>query len=259
MAHKHILLKLNDGISDTTLEVVNEVKTLQKCLIKLKFLGANESDGKFGPKTEAAVKSFQGKHSLTPDGIVGRNTWATLAGVSPSEVEIIPRPSPSNGSGGSSLPDWHGGNKNQLAQAVAKEAHRQGVTNRNQICYIMGTIQHETGDYTPRKEIGGQNKSYAPYYGRGYVQLTHKTNYEKYSKLLNQDFVSDPDQVMEPAVSLFIIVHGMKNGAFTGKKLGDYISGSHVDFVHARQIVNVLDQADRIAGYAKEWQNTRLF
>jgi peptidoglycan hydrolase-like protein with peptidoglycan-binding domain len=35
-------------------------------------------DAIFGAKTEAAVKSFQTKYKLTPDGIVGTDTWLAL-------------------------------------------------------------------------------------------------------------------------------------------------------------------------------------
>ena len=37
------------------------------------------ADGSFGPMTEAAVRAFQRKHQLVPDGIFGPRCWAALA------------------------------------------------------------------------------------------------------------------------------------------------------------------------------------
>lgn len=53
-----------------------EVKTLQTELNKRGY--KLDVDGKFGPKTQAAVKDYQKKNNLAVDGIVGRNTWGSL-------------------------------------------------------------------------------------------------------------------------------------------------------------------------------------
>ena len=55
------------------------VTLLQTKLIQRGYdLAPYGADGKFGPKTEAAVKAFQRDNGLTADGICGRNTWAAL-------------------------------------------------------------------------------------------------------------------------------------------------------------------------------------
>ena len=55
------------------------VTLLQTLLIQRGYsVGATGADGKFGAKTEAAVKAFQKDNGLSVDGVVGRNTWAAL-------------------------------------------------------------------------------------------------------------------------------------------------------------------------------------
>lgn len=50
-------------------------------------------DGKYGAKTEAAVRAFQSAHGLKPDGICGPLTWAALiAAVSPEETHETEEP-----------------------------------------------------------------------------------------------------------------------------------------------------------------------
>jgi peptidoglycan hydrolase-like protein with peptidoglycan-binding domain len=69
------------------------VKTLQQALANAGF-SPGSVDGQFGPKTAAAVKSFQSAKGLVADGIVGPKTWAKLT-AAPS----APAPSAPGGSG----------------------------------------------------------------------------------------------------------------------------------------------------------------
>ena len=59
------------------------VKELQEYLNiaadKYPSIGKLKVDGIFGPKTKAAVIEFQKLNDLTPDGIVGTNTWEALS------------------------------------------------------------------------------------------------------------------------------------------------------------------------------------
>lgn len=58
----------------------NTVKALQRMLYALGYnIGSlNPIDGDFGPKTDAAVRSYQGANNLEVDGIVGEQTWTKL-------------------------------------------------------------------------------------------------------------------------------------------------------------------------------------
>jgi len=130
--------------------------------------------------------------------------------------------------------------------------------------YILATIRHETADtYLPIAEYGkGKGRIYGKpdpvtgkrYYGRGYVQLTWKFNYEKMGKLLKLDLVNNPELAVEPETAWKITELGMTKGLFTGKKLSDYINAEKCDFYNARKIINGLDRAGLIAGYAAAFQ-----
>lgn len=57
----------------------SRVRMLQGLLIAWDY--SISVDGVFGPKTEAAVRSFQGKYAKPVDGIVGPITWNKLLGL----------------------------------------------------------------------------------------------------------------------------------------------------------------------------------
>lgn len=134
------------------------------------------------------------------------------------------------------------------------------------IAYALATIKHETaGTFRPIKEYrnspgskGRKNQDrywLTGYYGRGFVQLTWKDNYKKAAKATGFDLVNKPDLAMDPHVAFQIMTWGMHTGAFTGKKLSDFIKGRSTDYRNARTIINRLDKAALIAGYAKLFED----
>lgn len=144
---------------------------------------------------------------------------------------------------------------------IIAECQKQGLTIPEQIAYVLATVQHETaGTYKPVKEAYWKDEAwreanltrYYPFYGRGYVQLTWESNYQKYADILGIDLVGDPDLALEPKTAAFILVHGFKTGAFTGKKITDYIDEEGYDFVEARRCINGLDKCDEIAALAEK-------
>lgn len=149
----------------------------------------------------------------------------------------------------------------QLLAAIEDDRH---ITDLRHIAYILATIRHESANtFEPIKEIGkGRGHEYGKvdpetgkiYYGRGYVQLTWRRNYELLGKRLDIDLVNNPDLALEPDTAWVITSEGMRHGLFTGKDLNDYINEKKCDYVQARRIINGLDRAELIAGYAKRFE-----
>jgi len=150
--------------------------------------------------------------------------------------------------------------RQETIDAIIKECYKQNVKKPEQIQYILATVQHETNNtFKPVKEAywlsekwRKKNLRYYPYYGRGFVQITWKENYQKFGKLLNLDLVNHPDLALDIDNSIFILVYGMKHGIFTGKKLDDYINDEKgSNFIRARKIINGTDKAEHISTLAQ--------
>ena len=168
---------------------------------------------------------------------------------------------------------------------MVNEFDRDKSISYPQAAYMLATAWHETATrMLPIEEYGkGKNRTYGTwyrnsnnelyafmdsskrtaylhskypylYYGRGYVQLTWYFNYENASKKIGVDFLNNPDLVMNKNHAVKIMVQGMNDGWFTGKKLSDYINQSQKDYVGARRIINGTDKDKLISGYAETFE-----
>jgi putative chitinase len=145
--------------------------------------------------------------------------------------------------------------------------------------YMLATVKHECADtfqpitergaksYFDKYEVGTKiGKSLGNtvkgdgylYRGRGYVQITGRANYQKMTEKLSltsdEDLILHPDSALHPDIAYRIMSYGMRKGSFTGKKLTDYINAAKCDYNNARRLINGVDQADKIEGYAVNFE-----
>lgn len=147
--------------------------------------------------------------------------------------------------------------------AILDEWQRRGLTDMRWLAYMLATAFHETAaTMRPIAEYGkGRGRTYGhpdpltgkTYYGRGFIQLTWKGNYETMGRLLGIDLVDRPDLALAPGHATAILFEGMIGGHFTGHRLADHLNDTRTDFVGARRIVNGRDRAERIARYAHDF------
>lgn len=148
---------------------------------------------------------------------------------------------------------------------ILQEARRQGVTDKNQLAYILATAAHESHAggrmieqasgrrYEGRSDLGNTQPGDGPRFkGRGYVQLTGRVNYQRWSDRTGRNLVRNPELVTRPEIAARVLVQGMRDGEFTGASLGSYVDGRRTDFRNARRVINGLDRADDIADMARD-------
>ena len=197
----------------------NDVITLQKFL-KL------TSDGDFGPGTDKAVKDWQTKNGLTPDGIVGDSTWNKMFNTEISSSNL-------------KLDKIKGVIPDSVISQIPVTAAKFNITNNLRLAHFLSQCATESGNFKittenlnySAKGLGDTFKKYFPtvelanayakkpekianrvygnrmgngdeasgdgykFRGRGFIQLTGKSNYQKFTGFIGEDCTNSPDLV----------------------------------------------------------------
>ncbi len=192
------------------------------------------ADGSFGPNTEKKVKEWQTTNGLTADGIVGDGTWAKMFGttqVVKEDVVITPVTGLNIERLKGHIPDvviaqipdtakkFNITSNLRLAHFLSQCGHESGgfkAVSEN-LNYSVDGLKKVFGKYFPgnlaesyakqpekiasrvyanRMDNGDEaSKEGYKFRGRGYIQLTGKGNYTKFTKFIGEDCIANPDLV----------------------------------------------------------------
>jgi putative chitinase len=112
----------------------DEVKSLQKKL-------GLKVDGSFGPGTEKAVKEWQTKNGLTPDGVIGDKSWQLLALFgTKKEAVVIPASEFKLEVLKGHLPD-------AVIAQIPETAKKFNITNVLRLSHFLAQCGHESGGF----------------------------------------------------------------------------------------------------------------
>jgi len=149
------------------LKLGSEGEDVKKLQIKLGV----DPIGKFGPKTEAAVKVWQSSNGLTADGIVGDGTWGKLfTEGTVSAPTVITEPAPVKSVGGLKLEGLRGHIPDAVIAQIPDTAAKFEINTPLRLAHFLAQCGHESGGFRLTKEnlnysakgLNGTFKKYFP-------------------------------------------------------------------------------------------------
>jgi peptidoglycan L-alanyl-D-glutamate endopeptidase CwlK len=229
-----------------------DVLTLQTTLKQLGF-DPNGVDGVFGRGCEEAVIAFQKAKGLTPDGCVGPATMAALqssaavagANVGAATATASAPTAPVTSSTSITVtvaevakmfPGVPVKNIETNLPFVLDALNAAGLGDKNMILMALATIRAETGNFTPlsefqskfntapggapfglydnRRDLGNQGPpDGANFKGRGYIQLTGRSNYQVHGAAigLGNQLITNPALANQPDIAAKLLASFLKS------------------------------------------------
>jgi putative chitinase len=131
------------------LRIGSEGEDVKKLQVKLGV----DPIGKFGPKTDTAVKAWQSANGLTADGIVGDATWAKMFNESvASAPTVITEPAPVASIGGLKLEKLKGHIPDAVIAQIPDTAAKFSINTPLRLAHFLAQCGHESGGFRATQE-----------------------------------------------------------------------------------------------------------
>jgi peptidoglycan L-alanyl-D-glutamate endopeptidase CwlK len=198
-------------------------------LLRRRGFDPGATDGQFGPGTEAAVRAFQRSVGLADDGVAGPNTLAAL------KMPLVT----SNVTANLVAPLFPGTPRVNIQfhlPFVLKSLLDAQLADKSMVLMALGTIRAETASFQPidefestyntppggppfalydnRADLGNRGPTDgADFKGRGFVQLTGRSNYTHFSNVLGlgTQLVDNPDLANDPDIAAQLLAAFLKH------------------------------------------------
>jgi len=136
------------------LKLGSEGEDVKKLQIKLGV----DPIGKFGPKTDAAVKAWQSSNGLTADGVVGPATWSKMMGEgTTSSPVVLTEPAPAPSVGGLKLEKLRGHIPDAVIAQIPDTASKFNINTPLRLAHFLAQCGHESGGF----KVTSENLNYS--------------------------------------------------------------------------------------------------
>jgi len=181
-------------------------------------------------------------NACSPASSDGQTCTVDSAKMSGAVNQVLGALSPVDRSGGAKMVPY-----------ILKACAKAGVSDADQLAYILATAKHETGHFRTMNEDSRYMYDKCGW-GEGMIQVTWCDKKEFVFKKLGLPAYGgiNDKRLSDPTIAADALCRGMKEGWYGQMRpIGECIGGGKTDYACAREQVNDGDRVQEIADYAK--------